>query len=125
MNETLSRGEKLTLLHFLRSLIGLYLTQDFSPITDREKWIKVNFSPRDKVSFTYFTGPKFIPPGTNSWPIKSQSFEISQSEAGLKSNSLKTFLCKIYCQVCHYRKVFSLNPLTPKISHDHYQYTRI
>ena len=66
VNETLSRGEKLTLLHFLRKLIGRYLTQVSCPINDREKWIKVNFSPRDKVSFTYFTGPKFIPPGTNS-----------------------------------------------------------
>ena len=63
VNETLSRGEKLTLLHFLRSLIGCYLTQGFCPIKDRKKWTEVNFPPRDKFSFTYLTGSKFISPG--------------------------------------------------------------
>ena len=71
VKETLSRGEKSTLL-------GRNHIQDFRPISDQKKWSKVNFSPRDKVSFRYFLGSKFIPPASMTSNARDRNSNASQ-----------------------------------------------
>ena len=63
VNETFSRDEKFTLLHYSRSLIGRKSWIRLRPISDHKKWSKLNFLSREEVSFPYFTGSKFIPLG--------------------------------------------------------------
>ena len=48
VKEIFSHAQKLTLLHFFRSLIGPKSWIRFRPISDRKKWSKVNFSPRER-----------------------------------------------------------------------------